>query len=414
MLISKKNNKGFSLVEVIVSMLVLSIVISSVLTAFSLSAKANAKTKKLQSAESLMEDLMELAGAVKDSSQYVSTCETLYGTSATETQAWTEAVPVEKFEFNVTKGSYTFKVEVIRDTKPADYTNMNNKQVLTFGESGSNAVMIDASTKGNVFVVGLGEDEEEVNGYDTMALETFTTLHQDKINEDNAALDPDDPLATPAVAKTEDEIEGLIDRDVLLETVAIGEEKMQLVAYFSYTVADSLELPDGQSRQINMEFFRTTEYHKPDSTVAGAQKLDRVYVLYSPCAWEDTIGVTNQDVRIVDTCERLGADVYLVYQEAGSVQSINSTLVNTSLDSRFSGKSLKVSFGRNGDATQTKPYRVDLYSPTEIIWSSVDNVTLHQKELVAKKNELRVQTITINITDSDGIQLASEEIACLQ
>ena len=409
MLISKKNNKGFSLVEVIVSMLVLSIVISSVLTAFSLSAKANAKTKKVQSAESLMEDLQELAGAVKDSSQYVSTCETLYGTSATETQTWTEAVPVEKFEFDVNKGSYTFKVEVIRDTKPADYTNMNNKQVLTFGESGSNAVMIDASTKGNVFVLG-----EEENGYDAMALETFATLHQDKINEENAALDPDDPLVTPAVAKTEDEIKGLIDRDVLLETVAIGEEKMQLVAYFSYTVADSLDLPDGESRQINMEFFRTAEYHKPDSAVAGAQKLDRVYVLYSPCAWEDTTGVTNQDVRIVDACERLGADVYLVYQEAGSVQSINSTLVNTSLDSRFSGKSLKVSFGRNGDTIQTKPYRVDLYSPTEIIWSSVDNVTLHQKELVAKKNELRVQTIMINITDSDGIQLASEEIACLQ
>ena len=45
-MITKKNNKGFTLVEVIVSMLVLSIVISSVLTAFSLSAKANAKTKK--------------------------------------------------------------------------------------------------------------------------------------------------------------------------------------------------------------------------------------------------------------------------------------------------------------------------------------------------------------------------------
>ena len=89
-MINKKNNKGFTLVEVIVSMLVLSIVISSVLTAFSLSAKANARTKKVQSAESLMEDLQELANAVKDSSQYVSTCETLYGTSATETQSLTE------------------------------------------------------------------------------------------------------------------------------------------------------------------------------------------------------------------------------------------------------------------------------------------------------------------------------------
>lgn len=407
-MINKKNNKGFTLVEVIVSMLVLSIVISSVLTAFSLSAKANARTKKVQSAESLMEDLQELANAVKDSSQYVSTCETLYGTSATETQSLTDAQPVEKSEFNITKGSHTFKVEVIRDTKPSEYTNMNDKKVLSFGESGSNAVMINASTKGNEFVLGDG-----TNGYDAMALESFTTLHQDKINEMNAALDPGDPSVTPAVAKTADEIDGLIDRDVLLETVAIGEEKMQLVAYFSYTVADSLELPDGQSRQINMEFFRTAEYHKPDSTVAGAQKLDRVYVLYSPCAWEDTTGVTNQDVRIVDICKRLGADVYLVYQEEGSVQGITSTLVNTSLATRFDGKSLKVSFGRRGEA-QKEPYKVDLYSPTEVIWSSVSNVTLHQKELIAKESELRVQKITINISDSDGNQLASGDVACLQ
>ena len=61
MRIRKNKNKGFTLVEVIGSMLVLSITISSVLTAFSLSAKSNAKTKRIQGAESLMEDLLELA-----------------------------------------------------------------------------------------------------------------------------------------------------------------------------------------------------------------------------------------------------------------------------------------------------------------------------------------------------------------
>lgn len=406
MRISRKKNKGFTLVEVIVSMLVLSITISSVLTAFSLSAKSNAKTKRIQGAESLMEDLLELAGAVKKSSEYAGTCAGLYSGTATTKQSLSNTQPVEIVEITgVQKGSYTYKVVVTRDTQPAKYSGMNNKQVLSFGASGSKSAMIDASLNGNDI------NGDGINDNDYSALDEFYTAHINKVAEYNAAL----PVGgTPLTEKTEDEVKSLIDRDILLEAVKTPEGEMELAAYMCYTVPDSLELPDTVERTQKTEIYRSAAYHMASDTTEGAEKLDRIYLLYSPWADEDRSTANNYDVRIVDKDKVLGADVFLVYQE-DTKKTVDSTLLTQQLSDRFNAKDIKVYFGEKSDISQSAPYRVDLYSSAEIKWTgSVFGVTAKSHSMISETAEIRVEELTIKIFDAEGNELASGTAACLQ
>ena len=424
-MIAKKNNKGFTLVEVIVSMLVLSIVISSVLTAFSLSAKANAKTKKVQNAESLMEDLLELAGAVKDSSQYANKVASLFAGTKTVTQALSDTAPIQTVEIcevrGISKGSYTYDVEIIRDTKPAEYDTMNTTSVISFGASGSKSILINASTKGTLFLEG---DTE--NGYDKMALDEYVDMRNSKIREDNLALDPDVTptpeidanVMTPAEYTTAiNEIKSKIDRDVYLETVWNATTgKMQLVAYFSYEADDSLDLMTGADRILEYPFFYSGEFNKAGDTSTGAERIERVYLLYSPAEghWE-TSAENDCDIRIYDKDELLAADVFVVCQE-NTLQDIDSDLVGKDLSIRFnSAPTIRISFAKRGEGvTAEAPARVDLYCPAEISVGVVSNVTAHSYQMIAESEEIRVQELTITIKDSDGNEVASEVVACLQ
>lgn len=408
MLISKKENRGFSLVEVIVSMLVLSIVIASVLTAFSLSAKVNAKTRKLQSAESLMEDLVELAGAVKDSSKYVDTLHGLYGGSVEEKQHLSETQKVEiKTITGVDKGAYTFEIEVTRDTEPTKYTNMNDQKVLSFGATGKKTALIDASKNGNL---NLGSS---VHRYDKWALDYFVTQHNAKIDEMEA---DEDIEVEESDKKTKSQIQDMMDRDVILEAVNLGGNKMQLKAHFVYKVPDSnsmLLLPADASRELKDTFYTSAVYDSAAATGPSVEKIDRVYLLYSPCEGEVTSSYGNCDVRIIDPGQVLGAEVYLLYQE-DSKKAITSDLISQELSTRFDSKEIEVTFGYKG-AMESAPGKVDLYSPAEIICNSgFENVSVYSNTLVSMQPSIRVQELTIKVTDSLGNEMATATVACLQ
>ena len=427
MLISKKNNKGFSLVEVIVSMLVLSIVISSVLTAFSLSAKSNAKTEKAQSAESLMEDLQELAGAVQDSSRFTDSCVSIFpGSSKTVTQALSVTPPVQTVEkttiSNVKKGSYTYSVDITIDTEPSDYEDMNDVEVLTFGESGKATILIDASENGNK-LYGYSE-----NWCDAMAVNRFVTLRNDKIRIDNAALaegeeetaeiNPDDPTETAA-------IRALIDRDVYLEAIETPTGKVQLTGYFSYQLGGDDTTLDigGASRVWEYPFFPAQEFSKPGTGTVGDEELGKIYLLFSPFVSENRTATGNYDVRIWDdTQQLLDTDIFIVYQES-SIQSIDpsspggTALLGQSLAERYPAtdvsKKVDVSFAKRG-ASEKPPKRVDLYSPAGITCGSFATVNAHSNQMIPQDQEIRVHTITIEIKDSDGVVLATDTVTSLQ
>ncbi len=425
MLISKKNNKGFSLVEVIVSMLVLSIVISSVLTAFSLSAKSNAKTQKAQSAESLMEDLQELAGAVRDSSKYADSCVSFLpmGAYKTVTQALSATETVEKTTIsNVKKGSYTYSVDITIDTKPTEYTGVNTTDVLSFGESDKAAILIDASTNGNC-LPGYTE-----NTHDEMAVNYFLTLRNNKIMDDNALLEEDEtptPLLDPDDPTDKGTIRALIDRDVYLEAVETPTGKVQLTGYFSYELTGDDDTFDigGASRVWEDPFFPAQEFSKPGTGTTGDQELGKIYLLFSPFTSENRTAAGNYDVRIWDdTQQLLDTDIFIVYQES-SVQSIDpsspggATLLGQSLEQRFPSsdatKAVDVSFAKRG-ASEKPPKRVDLYSPSIVSCGSFASVNTHSNRMISESQEIRVHTITIEIKDSDGVTLASNTITSLQ
>ncbi len=427
MLISKKNNKGFSLVEVIVSMLVLSIVISSVLTAFSLSAKSNAKTEKMQSAESLMEDLQELAGAVQDSSRYTDNCLSVFpGSSKTVTQALSVTPPVQTVEkttiSNVKKGSFTYSVDVTIDTEPTDYNAVNNVDVLSFGESGKATVLIDASTKGNI-LPGYTE-----NTHDVMAVNHFVTLRNSKINADNALLaegETETPLLDPNSAADTATIRSLIDRDVYLEAVETPEGKVQLTGYFSYQLGGDDTTFDigGANRVWEDTFFPAQEFNKPGTGTAGNEELGKIYLLFSPFASENRTAAFNYDVRIWDdTQQLLDTDIFIVYQES-SVQSIDpsspggAALLGQNLSERFpasdTAKAVDVCFAKRG-ASEKPPKRVDLYSPAIVSCGSFASVHTHSNRMIPESPDIRVHTITIEIKDSDGVVLATDTVTSLQ
>lgn len=403
MLISKKNNKGFSLVEVIVSMLVLSIVISSVLTAFSLSAKSNARTQKTQSAESLMEDLQELAGAVQDSSRFAGTCATMFGVETPTPQVLSSTQSLYELT-GISKGSYSYDVDITIDTEPADYTGVNTTDVLSFGESDKATVLINASANADL-LAGYSEYRE-----DTEAINYFVNFRNDKIDADNAAL-PEGEEETPHV--TADDIRGLVDRAVCLEAKETPTGKMQLACYFSYQLDASIDI-GGVSRVKEEPIIPAQEFNKPGTGVPGEQELGRVYLLFSPFNSTSRGTVGNYDVRIWDaTGQLLDADIYIVYQESAA-EDVGDVL-DKSLDERFTGETGKVfvSFDKRG-TSGSKPKRVDLYSATEIECSPTLNVTVHSKKMIPSKPQMRVHTITIEIKDSDGVVLATDTVTSLQ
>ena len=425
MLISKKNNKGFSLVEVIVSMLVLSIVISSVLTAFSLSAKSNAKTQKAQSAESLMEDLQELAGAVQDSSRFVGTCETMFHVVAPTPQVLSSTQSLYKLT-GISKGSFSYDVDITIDTEPSDYEDMNDIEVLTFGESGKATILIDASENGNK-LYGYSE-----NWCDAMAVNRFITLRNDKINADNALLaegeTPTEPL-NPDDATDKQTVRVLIDRDVYLEVIETPTGKVQLTGYFSYQLGGDDTSFDigGASRIWEYPFFPAQEFSKPGTGTEGDEELGRIYLLFSPFVSENRTATGNYDVRIWDDTQRLlDTDIFIVYQES-SIQSIDpsspggTALLGQSLAERYPEtdvtKKVDVSFAKRGELAEKPPHDpncVNLYSPAKIVCGSFATVNAHSNQMIPQDQEIRVHTITIEIKDSDGVVLATDTVTSLQ
>ncbi len=105
-------NKGFTLVEVIVGMLMLAIVIVSVLTAFASAARNTVFSKKEQSAKTLAANLMEYVKAGGE--DYTG----IFGGTKEEATPGNEAVSVLR---GVPEGFYTFDVELEKNFDVVEY-----------------------------------------------------------------------------------------------------------------------------------------------------------------------------------------------------------------------------------------------------------------------------------------------------
>ena len=432
MLKRKNKNGGMTLVEVIVSMLVLSIAVVTVMTTFSMASKTNRGTKQKQSIESLMENLLEYAQA--GGSDY-KTWFHVDTANYTMEQSFAPGVTKQiELLSNIPQGYFKYSVRVTTDTAPAEYesTHLNDRGVIQFGGSGSNTILIDASLKStDTDNFGAGDG---ISDYDNAAYDYFYTLHEGAVTAHN--LEEEQTKAeieeaggtysyTPWETVTMDVLWAHVDRELWLQTVSLPDNKMQLLANMVYEFDGGLFYPDGVSKRYEIPLYISGEYDTASSTVEPPMRLNQIYVLYSdateePDGYKNGAG-TSKDVRILDAGDTLDANFFFVEQDV-SIQNLSDVVGATSLSSRVPlTAKIAVSMYNPLSAHQEAPKRADIYCSCDVNLDgegSIPNTTCHDYTLVPKVDEVRVATVTFEIleVDATGAEtvLAKETVTRLQ
>lgn len=428
MLRKSNKNSGMSLIEVIVSMLVLSIAVVAVTMSFSAASKINMGSKQKQAVESLMENLVEYAEAggtdykgwfLDDPSNYLLE------------QEFSDVAPVstvrKELLKSISQGLYAYDVRVTTDRAPAKYdtAELNNFNVIQFGGSGSNSVLIDASLASNDREV----PPSGVSDYDETAYEYFYTLHSSAVLEHNM-IEDQKKLNNPAYVKDEwdlteeADIPKIVDRELWLEVTKPATDKMQLTAYLTYMFAmtsaeDDVHLPDGTSKTYQIPIFVSDMYDLPSDADADAKKLDQIYVLFTEAKSEEAGYYKNRDIRILDSAisgERaLDAKIFLIYQETSS-KDVNDAFVIEELENRAETYTIRVACSDVETGVDRSPAGAMIYCSSKIdLESGTTNVSYEEDNLVASNEEVRIVTTTLEILEAGTTKvLASKTVTNLQ
>lgn len=418
MLIKEKKNTGFTLVEVIVSMLVLSITIVSVLSAFTIAAKSNARTKKAQEAESLLGDVLEYTKAKSRQLDPTKGMDALglygdFGGSLSVSTPFSGTNDIEEVLISgVKEGFHRFNIKITRDRKPAKYSSGGNAhKSITFGETGSKTAVINTNFA----------------EYDENARDEFLLLYKEAVEQHNMEVDQAlaaDPNYSEKVKinlpENEESLKEIIrtklSREIWLETQISqsNSNKVKLMAYMVYTVADDLLMPVGAERQIETTIFESEEYDLSTNPDTAAEKLKQVYVLYTPSS--EAKKVSDVDIRILDKANQLDANVFLAYQQ--SLVELNNAVSKDLVDRYQHSEQIKVSFV-DSSGLLSMPRKVGLYCSAglNVIGNTPSSVKTEEKSLVASSEGIRIVTIDVEIIDAkDGTVLSKtkEPVACLQ
>ncbi len=413
MLKRKIENSGMSLVEVIVSMLVLSIAAVSIMTAFSVSAKANTVSKKQQSVESLLENLTEYAEAGGtnfvgkfSADEYVSP--TVSGSVSTETLK------------GVKQGFFKYNVKISTDTNPTDYNTdlLNDHGVIQFGGSNSNTILIDASSKSNA-----------LNDYDGSAYRYFQLLHIAAVEEHNleenqkvdAGLIAEDERVLWEIAEGGADsmayIQGKVDRELQLITKEPTANKTQLEAFLYYRLDDGVKYPAATSREYRIPLYVSEVYDNATVTGDGVKHLDQIYVLYSACSTEPAdVTINKTDIRMLDEKKSLDAILFIANQEDGT-KPVGDAIGESWASRLNQGQDIRISFKPLPSGAEQTPKKLKIYCSAKVKLDGVvvADVTTANNQLVAEDTEIRVVTITFEVTDPQtGAVLASEKVTRLQ
>ncbi len=409
MLKKKLNNSGMTLIEVLVSMLVLSIAVVTVMSAFSMATKVNTKSKKTQSVESLMENLLEYAqaGGTDFETDFLAPGGS-YSTSTTG-DVTTETLTKVKQGFN------EYKVTVVTDENPSDYykNKLNDFNVLTFGGANSNTILIDASLESN------DTDGNDVSNLDEAAYEYYYSLYQMALTEHNTNH-PDDLWEEQETDY--DTIRLLTDRELWLVTDYIDADRYMLKAYMKYKLDSSWSkfpetanaAEDKELRSYEVMFYMSDTFYKQSSD-QDDKELNQIYVLYSDVTPENN--AEGVDVRILDMGAGMDVSVFLMKQKKVSKPTITvaaADYIKETMDPDDK-KEIVVSFRDSDTNAILCPYATRIYSSGEVSTQFATNVTTKEYEAVSKDKEVRVITVTFNITDiASGELVESRTITRLQ
>lgn len=426
MLRKSNKNSGMSLIEVIVSMLVLSIAVVAVTMSFSTASKINMGSRQKQAVESLMENFLEYAES-----------------GGTEYQAWfdetgyeleqefSDVAPVSTVRVELLKGVgqglYTYDVRVTTDRAPAEYETdkLNNMPIIQFGGTGSNSVLIDASLMGN--------DREVVPSgicdYDETAYEYFDTLHSSTVLEHNM-IEEQKELETPGYVKNDwdlfnlEDIQKMIDRELWLVVSKPTADKMQLTASLTYTLATTkagkaVHLPDGTSYTYQIPIFVSEMYDVASDTDADAKKLDQIYILYTEAVKEDMTADNNLgvDIRLLDAVavheKALDTKIFLIYQEKTSM-SVDVAILKDDLGDRAEAFSINMSC-KDIAGSDMSPVKAEVYCSGTVNLNASATVTSTPETLAATAKEVRIVKTKLEILEAGtDTVLASKEVTHLQ
>ncbi len=418
MLRVNKKNDGMSLIEVIVSMLVLSIAVVAVTMSFSTVAKINSGSKQKQSVESLMENLLEYAEA-----------------GGTEYQSWFSPsgyTLVSDFTDIITKreellegigqGMFTYNVRVITDRAPAEYDKdkLNDFRVIQFGGSNSNTILINASLESNDSDV----PPNGVNDYDETAYEYFYTLHSGAVTEHNM-IEEQEKSENPSYTMDlwtetpESSIPDFVDRELRLVVTTPIMGKMQLIAYFTYILDSSVYLPLATENVYEIPLYASELYDVASSADPNAKKLDQIYIMYSPSVTGEAAFGYGKDIRLWDEAKALKAKIFIANQAIGST-AVDTAIGIEGLENRSGATDIiNLSFQDPGVSGANKdPLGGEIYCSCNVELENegyFTNVSCHDNLLVSTGEEVRIVTTTLEILDPASNEvLKSKTITHLQ
>ncbi len=392
MLKKSNKNRGMSLIEVIVSMLVLSIAVVAVTMSFSAASKINMGSKQKQTVESLMENLIE----------YTEAGGTAYATwfNATSSQPITgglEPGQTKTLYKGIAQGMQTFDVRVLVDTDPDEYDRdeLNDYEVIQFGGASSNTILIDASLKSNDAVVR-PEFGADVSDYDEDAYEYFYNMHVSAVLEGNLAG------ATPAVTPTPmPDIPSSVDRELRLEVTKPTADKMQLTANLTYILDTSVDLPAGVSKEYQTTLFVSDMYDLASDTDEDANKLDQIYIMYSPAEKEPAGYGLGQDIRVMDLNHAMDANIFIVNQRTSSEDMGIAIGKNEITERDTSTHTVRISCVNPSGGANMKPAGGDIYCSGLLAIQGFDSSTTgYSNKLVAEGEEVRIVATTLEILEA--------------
>ena len=410
MLGRKLKNSGMTLVEVLVSMLVLSIAAVTVISAFSMAAQVNTKAKRQQGAEALMENMLEYAEAggadfkgwfLVDDDDYENLTPVV--TPAPGATPTPQTIKIEELR-NVKSGHLEYTVKITTDNAPAKYASdqLNNLKVIQFGSSGSNAILIDAS-------------DTSVENYVTSLYHSWHTLKVDQHDAEELALAEADEDYDPELwreapynlPKDETAVGALINREIHIksEPIAGESEKFRLVAEMVYTVSDGLELPDGVDRTYSEQLCYSEKFDSEDSLATSPKHLTQIYLMFSD---EDTGDSEGIDIRFWDPAGMLDVNLYAVKQATIDEDDPEDAAASADgahdFSQYYSGGDICITCIAPGvGGIATPPNSAKIFSSLEVTGdvTSQTDIEIIGKELVARDDKVRAVTVTIEIIDED-------------
>ncbi len=378
-----EKNKGFSLIEVIVGMLMLTIVIVSVLTAFTASAKNNVHTKKEQSAENLAVNLMEYAKAGGEEFSVV-----FGGTEEAPGVAGTVVLS------DVPEGFFTYDVTVEKKYDAVEYDKdlLNAYETVRLGAADSQTVYIDLGQNGAT--------------YDSGVVDMFHRIHEEYIEElkeeAEAEEEGEEEEEEPEEALSESEIRQHLSRELVLTAQSVSSQKMQLVAELLYELDSVVKLPDHMARTVSREICTSVDFDRGDISFTNGSKLEQIFILYTPYEGKNS----GTDIRILDSAKVLNSKVFLVWQETVG-EALGEELFEKDLATRTGGAQVGISY-TNGAGLPADPYHLELYSSMDVNGEYSPNVVLHPYSLVPKESGTRIASVLVQVKDPDSGQVLVE------